>query len=113
MIRRPPRSTLFPYTTLFRSRARPSGGRGAARGSGRGLDRGDALQAHARRAAVDLQLRDDRADGGPHHLLPVGRRLPSPPSVGHLRIRTGTEGSRPRPRPPPPSPSPPPPTSGP
>src|SRR2546430_12405923 len=25
MIRRPPRSTLFPYTTLFRSR-RPSGG---------------------------------------------------------------------------------------
>src|SRR3712207_7399064 len=27
MIRRPPRSTLFPYTTLFRSPARP--GRGA------------------------------------------------------------------------------------
>src|SRR2546427_1909661 len=24
MIRRPPRSTLFPYTTLFRSRVRPS-----------------------------------------------------------------------------------------
>src|SRR5688572_31546854 len=24
MIRRPPRSTLFPYTTLFRSRATPS-----------------------------------------------------------------------------------------
>src|SRR5688572_32684268 len=24
MIRRPPRSTLFPYTTLFRSRASPS-----------------------------------------------------------------------------------------
>src|SRR3712207_7193473 len=30
MIRRPPRSTLFPYTTLFRSR----GGGGAARHSG-------------------------------------------------------------------------------
>src|SRR6267143_5172192 len=29
MIRRPPRSTLFPYTTLFRSRQRPPGaGRG-------------------------------------------------------------------------------------
>src|SRR3712207_9247018 len=27
MIRRPPRSTLFPYTTLFRSRAAPEGGR--------------------------------------------------------------------------------------
>src|SRR2546429_1193618 len=25
MIRRPPRSTLFPYTTLFRSRIRPRG----------------------------------------------------------------------------------------
>src|SRR2546430_13701345 len=32
MIRRPPRSTLFPYTTLFRSRARSeSCGCGAAR----------------------------------------------------------------------------------
>src|SRR3712207_8899306 len=27
MIRRPPRSTLFPYTTLFRSRAKPVPGR--------------------------------------------------------------------------------------
>src|SRR2546423_6659366 len=27
MIRRPPRSTLFPYTTLFRSRAQESAGR--------------------------------------------------------------------------------------
>src|SRR5438105_12449594 len=26
MIRRPPRSTLFPYTTLFRSGARPAAG---------------------------------------------------------------------------------------
>src|SRR3712207_8661025 len=31
MIRRPPRSTLFPYTTLFRSRGAP--GRGAAAGA--------------------------------------------------------------------------------
>src|SRR3712207_8062834 len=28
MIRRPPRSTLFPYTTLFRSRPEPPGARG-------------------------------------------------------------------------------------
>src|SRR5207249_9563643 len=35
MIRRPPRSTLFPYTTLFRS---PSGG-AARRGSGSGWRR--------------------------------------------------------------------------
>src|SRR5690349_23207315 len=32
MIRRPPRSTLFPYTTLFRSRA-DAAGRGAAWGT--------------------------------------------------------------------------------
>src|SRR3712207_7600794 len=31
MIRRPPRSTLFPYTTLFRSRARAAASPGAAR----------------------------------------------------------------------------------
>src|SRR5205809_5745075 len=34
MVRRPPRSTLFPYTTLFRSgwsAESPGGGRGAAR----------------------------------------------------------------------------------
>src|SRR3712207_8375210 len=46
MIRRPPRSTLFPYTTLFRStRARPRrprgrhGGRAPARRGGRGARR--------------------------------------------------------------------------
>src|SRR3712207_6980692 len=31
MIRRPPRSTLFPYTTLFRSRPRAAAGRGGRR----------------------------------------------------------------------------------
>src|SRR3989475_2427702 len=33
MIRRPPRSTLFPYTTLFRSYHLPGGDAGTARGS--------------------------------------------------------------------------------
>src|SRR3712207_7077739 len=42
MIRRPPRSTLFPYTTLFRSRALPAPRRVGPRrqrrgGGGRGL----------------------------------------------------------------------------
>src|SRR5258705_5180760 len=42
MIRRPPRSTLFPYTTLFRSRVRRGKGTiAAARGKeGRGADAG-------------------------------------------------------------------------
>src|SRR3712207_8372851 len=42
MIRRPPRSTLFPYTTLFRSRRqraflRPGGGRAPGRRRGEAL----------------------------------------------------------------------------
>src|SRR2546427_4718092 len=47
MIRRPPRSTLFPYTTLFRSRGAAGGGgrahrrRRAARGGARGAGRQD------------------------------------------------------------------------
>src|SRR5690348_18166350 len=42
MIRRPPRSTLFPYTTLFRSGDRGAGGarRGTAAGRGGGVRRG-------------------------------------------------------------------------
>src|SRR5690349_24173567 len=39
MIRRPPRSTLFPYTTLFRSRARPPGPFAEARDQQLRLDR--------------------------------------------------------------------------
>src|SRR5256885_2881927 len=35
MIRRPPRSTLFPYTTLFRSGSRPRPARTAGSGTGR------------------------------------------------------------------------------
>src|SRR2546430_10355602 len=35
MIRRPPRSTLFPYTTLFRSGGGDGGDRGSARPTGR------------------------------------------------------------------------------
>src|SRR5438552_10585318 len=39
MIPRPPRSTLFPYTTLFRSRGRPGPGiAGAAGGVAPGLE---------------------------------------------------------------------------
>src|SRR3712207_6932574 len=43
MIRRPPRSTLFPYTTLFRSCRRAALPRGLPRG-GRGAGRGRAAQ---------------------------------------------------------------------
>src|SRR2546422_4223824 len=49
MIRRPPRSTLFPYTTLFRSRRRPGVAAPAPRRRAR-HSRAD----RARRAAPDL-----------------------------------------------------------
>src|SRR5439155_25378184 len=49
ILRRPPRSTLFPYTTLFRSRL---GGAGAARGRGEGR-----LRLHDYRRARRKQYR--------------------------------------------------------
>src|SRR3712207_8762259 len=73
MIRRPPRSTLFPYTTLFRSpdrlgvvrRGRRLGGIGDDRSGDRrrpgdGQLRGRELLVHLRDALVDL--RDPRSE---------------------------------------------------
>src|SRR2546422_7471300 len=52
MIRRPPRSTLFPYTTLFRSRCRAgSAGRGAGPG------RSGALPGRSEEHTSELQSR--------------------------------------------------------
>src|SRR2546430_11737368 len=48
MIRRPPRSTLFPYTTLFRSR-----GGGAARDGGRARGRTRPLRRTAARGGQE------------------------------------------------------------
>src|SRR2546423_10841012 len=47
MIRRPPRSTLFPYTTLFRSAPAHRDGRPCRRGR---TARGDAREDHGRRS---------------------------------------------------------------
>src|SRR3712207_9584942 len=61
MIRRPPRSTLFPYTTLFRSTThdlevhKPSvlhSDEGAARGIALELPAGDELQEHETRESA-------------------------------------------------------------
>src|SRR3712207_8406110 len=60
MIRRPPRSTLFPYTTLFRSG--PAGGRaGGAPGPGRGRpgpEGGHREDRHAQERAVEPAAHD-------------------------------------------------------
>src|SRR3712207_8989285 len=71
MIRRPPRSTLFPYTTLFRSGGElgqreddlgdPPGRRGTTRGEGpRQVDRGEPVgdgQARSEEHTSELQSR--------------------------------------------------------
>src|SRR6266403_2934242 len=82
MIRRPPRSTLFPYTTLFRSR------RPRAR-----LRR---LGPHPLGAAARVSLRGDdrrlREGRGPHPLVPrhaprrPGRLDPTVPAERPLRL---------------------------
>src|SRR5438132_6882567 len=51
MIRRPPRSTLFPYTTLFRSQRFDA--RGAAPARWRGLELRGAQRAGRRRLGLD------------------------------------------------------------
>src|SRR2546426_3516803 len=57
MIRRPPRSTLFPYTTLFRSRRRV----GAAAAAYQGRARGGAPQARRAHAGGHPHVTDGRA----------------------------------------------------
>src|ERR1041384_6176405 len=105
MIRRPPRSTLFPYTTLFRSlvaRARPSAERPAAAALGPGrLRRG-----RNRRLLAGLHAPGPRppplpAPAGPPHPPPppaavraegaeAGARLPVP--LLDLRSRKRRQG---------------------
>src|SRR2546430_16165503 len=102
MIRRPPRSTLFPYTTLFRSRRHPDP---------HGPGAGD----HAHRRPMELVARCPRAEaraaGGrldeppqsfPPH-VPVPRRHPNAGAGIFQRLmmespRRGLPGVVPRPR---------------
>src|SRR5258707_6543666 len=59
MIRRPPRSTLFPYTTLFRSRHSPSGGIRVSRASAR---RSAVLLISSRRSARHVKRDSMRSE---------------------------------------------------
>src|SRR3712207_8788171 len=69
MIRRPPRSTLFPYTTLFRSR-------------------GDRLRERRRRLPREQSFHQQ------HHHRPVERHLAGRRSVGSGRQRPCRAGRR-------------------
>src|SRR3712207_6920971 len=62
MIRRPPRSTLFPYTTLFRSRGPVGGDRGVAVALG-GAQRLDHAVAPGEAAVAALRQGDEALVG--------------------------------------------------
>src|SRR5258708_13383534 len=91
MIRRPPRSTLFPYTTLFRSKD-PAPGTCACAAAPVGLRR-LARRGRPRRGGDDLDLRSEEHTSelqSPDHLVcrlllekkkPL--RLPPPPRYLH------------------------------
>src|SRR5947209_20091921 len=92
MIRRPPRSTLFPYTTLFRSPVRGADDRAAGRalhaaaGGGRGGSREAAVAAPP---AVD-----GRASPGARRVERLGRRPPSRPLPARAGGGAGAEDPR-------------------
>src|SRR3712207_8887898 len=74
MIRRPPRSTLSPYTTLFRSPADPQRpvGRGGVRPDRRRLhDGGRRAAGHQLRPRRRLHVGGDGAIGSAHGWTPV------------------------------------------
>src|SRR2546426_5123595 len=72
MIRRPPRSTLFPYTTLFRSSLRPEGRVGRGRDPGHLL--GVRRTGHPERPVLHhaSQSRGQRPVAGRHAVLARG-----------------------------------------
>src|SRR2546422_7362328 len=94
MIRRPPRSTLFPYTTLFRSEAHAGDLPGADRRDGRrgvlaDADRRTRIRArdgrdHHPRARRDAHGQRPR-DVGAHRLVP-GARLQNPVRNGRRAV---------------------------
>src|SRR5256885_16763885 len=109
MIRRPPRSTLFPYTTLFRSAVVSERAARTARNLAQGLanlkrvhdagipvalgtDAGNPLTLHG--ASVFMELEAMQAGGvRPPGGVPAGPRTPGPPagvgSTGALAARAG------------------------
>src|SRR2546425_349434 len=97
MIRRPPRSTLFPYTTLFRSeemlRAGPT--QHADHRHVPGAERGDpVLEERVRRAELQRTWPEVQA----HAKLPVARRPPAPRRPCAGRAARAPREARPAPR---------------
>src|SRR3989449_11009306 len=82
MIRRPPRSTLFPYTTLFRSLMTKGIALPPERATVRAGDHADARRRELQHLG-ERPMHIVRCLGGaPERKLPIGRRGP----VGHRRV---------------------------
>src|SRR6266540_3225481 len=100
MIRRPPRSTLFPYTTLFQAPARgPGAAPGALPGAGTG-----ALRAGLAGARAGVLLAPGRPEQRPRQHLrllrrpgPRGGDRPPGPGRGARRAPVEPAGRWPRP----------------
>src|SRR2546427_8001420 len=84
MIRRPPRSTLFPYTTLFRSGS-------AAKVFAIGKKCWSKLRIGEERLSGQRRRRDDLGDQAPafRHIHLPRRRPPDPPSCRLMKFANG------------------------
>src|SRR3989449_11580503 len=88
MIRRPPRSTLFPYTTLFRSPTTPeAAGRAPPYRSGR-RPRDAALRRRPRPGPRGSRLRSGRASRTVRRSCRLRRRGSSSRGEVHLEVRS-------------------------
>src|SRR5258708_32054557 len=100
MIRRPPRSTLFPYTTLFRSQSRPGIRLGGVRRFRRGAAGAAVLSVwRSEEHTSELQSPDhlvcrlllEKKKHGHQHVLLAARRVLDP-AVGRA-VRDGAKRS--------------------
>src|SRR5438309_9238036 len=67
MLLPPPTSTLFPYTTLFRSLRRRAGGHGGDHSPSRGAGRGELLQVRRASRSGDRPCRGKGCDRSEEH----------------------------------------------
>src|SRR2546429_9726423 len=93
MIRRPPRSTLFPYTTLFRSGAESGAWRVPYRGRGQDMAEG------AVRERLDRCCGPGDSTGQPAHVVrpDVGVQPPTAGGPGRGRWEPQSPAQEPRP----------------
>src|SRR3712207_6997104 len=91
MIRRPPRSTLFPYTTLFRSRAHATGDDREQRPPVTGACRlvrgalGERVAGTGRNAGDDVDRKSTRLNSSHAHISYAVSRLKKQRKQQHLR----------------------------